>query len=76
MEPLGHVAGTGSSIFGFVTTVGGALFGFFIGQQFDGTVVPLTLGFVSCGIVALLIVVITEQGRLFHPEHPDPPPSA
>ncbi len=72
MEPLGHVAGTGSSIFGFVTTVGGALFGFFIGQQFDGTVVPLTLGFVSCGIVALLIVVITEQGRLFHPVNPEP----
>jgi len=72
MEPLGHVAGTGSSIFGFVTTVGGALIGFGIGQQFDGTVVPLTLGFVTCGLIALLIVLVTEQGRLFHPTHPDP----
>ena len=72
MEPLGHVAGTGSSIFGFVTTVGGALIGFGIGQQFNGTAVPLTLGFVTCGTIALMIVLITEKGRLFHPAHPDP----
>lgn len=72
MEPLGHVAGTASSIFGFVTTVGGALIGFAIGQQFDGTVIPLTLGFVTCGLIALLLVLVTEKGRLFHPVHPDP----
>jgi DHA1 family bicyclomycin/chloramphenicol resistance-like MFS transporter len=72
MEPVGHVAGTGSSIFGFITTVGGALIGFAIGQQFDGTIMPLTTGFVVCGLVALLIVLITEKGRLFHPTHPDP----
>jgi len=72
MEPLGHVAGTGSSIFGFVTTVGGALIGFGIGQQFDGTVIPLTAGFVTCGLIALVIILITEKGRLFHPVHPDP----
>ena len=72
MEPLGHVAGTGSSIFGFVTTVGGALIGFAIGQQFDGTVIPLTAGFVICGLVALVMILITERGRLFEPAHPDP----
>lgn len=72
MEPLGHVAGTGSSIFGFVTTVGGALIGFGIGQQFNGTVIPLTAGFISCGLAALLIVLVTEKGRLFHPAQPDP----
>jgi DHA1 family bicyclomycin/chloramphenicol resistance-like MFS transporter len=31
MEPLGHVAGTASSVQGFVTTVGGATLGFGIG---------------------------------------------
>ena len=72
MEPVGHVAGTGSSIFGFVTTVGGALIGFAIGQQFDGTVIPLTFGFVVCGLMALAIVLVTEGGRLFHPAHADP----
>ena len=67
MEPLGHVAGTASSVQGFVTTVIGALLGFYIGQHFNGTVVPLTLGFALCGLAALVVVLIVEKGRLFHP---------
>jgi DHA1 family bicyclomycin/chloramphenicol resistance-like MFS transporter len=67
MDPLGHVAGTASSVQGFVTTVGGALLGFYIGQHFDGTVVPLTLGFSLCGLAALAIVLVAEKGRLFRP---------
>jgi DHA1 family bicyclomycin/chloramphenicol resistance-like MFS transporter len=67
MEPLGHLAGTASSVQGFVTTVVGALLGFYIGQHFDGTVVPLTLGFALCGIAALATVLVVERGRLFHP---------
>ena len=67
MDPLGHVAGTASSVQGFVTTIGGALLGFFIGQHFDGTVVPITLGFALCGLVALGIVLVAEKGQLFRP---------
>jgi len=67
MDPLGHVAGTASSVQGFVTTVGGALLGFYIGQHFDGTAVPLTLGFSLCGLAALAVVLVTERGRLFTP---------
>jgi len=67
MEPLGHVAGTASSVQGFVTTISGALIGFVIGQHFDGSVVPLTLGFALCGIAALIVVLVTEKGRLFRP---------
>ncbi|HEV2678066.1 MAG TPA: multidrug effflux MFS transporter [Aliidongia sp.] len=67
MEPLGHVAGTASSIQGFVSTVGGALVGFYVGQHFDGTVVPLTLGFALCSTLALVAVLVAERGRLFQP---------
>ncbi len=67
MEPLGHVAGTASSVQGFVSTVGGALVGFYVGQHFDGTVVPLTLGFILCSTLALVVVLVTEKGRLFQP---------
>ena len=66
MEPLGHLAGTAASVQGFITTIGGALFGFWIGQLFDGTVVPLTLGFTGFGLAGLVAVIITEKGRLFH----------
>ena len=65
MEPLGHVAGTASSVQGVVTTVAGALVGFAIGQQFNGSVLPLTLGFFVCGLGAMIIVIITEKGRLY-----------
>jgi DHA1 family bicyclomycin/chloramphenicol resistance-like MFS transporter len=67
MEPLGHIAGTASAVQGFITTFGGALIGFFIGQQFNGTTGPLMLGFAACGVLALLVVLFAERGRLFHP---------
>jgi len=65
MEPLGHVAGTGSSIYGSITIAVGSTLGFVIGQQFDGTAVPLTTGYVLCGLLALGIVAVTERGALF-----------
>jgi DHA1 family bicyclomycin/chloramphenicol resistance-like MFS transporter len=68
MEPVGHVAGTASSVQGFVTTLGGALLGFMIGQQFDGTAAPMLLGFAAFGAGAILIVLLTE-GRLFKAHH-------
>lgn len=65
MEPLGAVAGTASSVFGFIQTVGGALLGGFIGQQFDGTVVPVAAGYLVMGVMALICVLVAEKGRLF-----------
>ncbi|WP_235913811.1 multidrug effflux MFS transporter [Teichococcus coralli] len=67
MEPLGHIAGTASAVQGFITTFGGALIGFFIGQQFDGTTAPLMLGFAACGVLSLCMVLFAEGGRLFRP---------
>jgi DHA1 family bicyclomycin/chloramphenicol resistance-like MFS transporter len=67
MEPLAEVAGTAASVQGFITTVGGALLGFAIGQSFDGSSLPMTTGFAMAGLVALVIVLVTEGGRLFHP---------
>jgi MFS transporter, DHA1 family, multidrug resistance protein len=65
MEPLGHVAGAAASAQGFISMVGGSLIGFFIGQQFNGTLAPITLGYLVCGLIALVIVLIAERGRLF-----------
>ncbi len=67
MDPLGHLAGTAASAQGFITTIGGALFGFWIGQQFNGTVIPLTLGFAGFGLGGFAVALITEKGRLFRP---------
>jgi MFS transporter, DHA1 family, multidrug resistance protein len=69
MEPLGHVAGMASSVQGFVTTMGGALIGAFIGQSFDGTVQPLILGFMTVAVIGLVLVLVVEKGRLFRTTH-------
>ena len=71
MEPLGRVAGTASSLIGLYTTVIGALCGLFIGGAFDGTVLPLALGYLALGAFAAGIVTWTERGRLFVTHHPD-----
>jgi DHA1 family bicyclomycin/chloramphenicol resistance-like MFS transporter len=76
MEPLGHVAGAAASIQGFITTVGGALFGFLIGQLYDGTTVPLTIGFVGFGLAGFLVVLATEKGKLFQAGASAPAPAA
>jgi DHA1 family bicyclomycin/chloramphenicol resistance-like MFS transporter len=70
MEPLGHIAGTAASVQGFISTIGATCIGFFIGQNFDGTLVPLTLGFCVCSLLGLLSVFLAERGRLFQPARP------
>jgi len=65
MEPLGEVAGTASSVFGFLQTVGGAVIGSYTGQHFDGTVGPVATGFLVVGLLTLVGILIAEKGRLF-----------
>ena len=63
MEPHGAIAGTASSITGFLSTAIGAALGWAIGDAFDGTVLPLTLGFAGCAGLSILIVLVAEPGR-------------
>lgn len=65
MEPLGKIAGTASSVFGFLQTTIGAGIGFVIAQQFNGTTIPVAGGFFILGAGALILVLIAEKGRLF-----------
>lgn len=64
MEPLGHVAGMGSSLTGFYGTAAGAVFGWAAGQAFDGTVRPLGVAFALYAVLTLACVLVTERGRL------------
>jgi DHA1 family bicyclomycin/chloramphenicol resistance-like MFS transporter len=65
LEPLGHIAGTASSLFGVVTTTIGTIVGGVVGQAYDGTVVPLSVAFGFGGLFAVFAVLWTERGRLF-----------
>jgi DHA1 family bicyclomycin/chloramphenicol resistance-like MFS transporter len=77
MEPMGHIAGTASSVQGFISTTGGALLGFLVGQQFDGTTLPLGTGFFVFAALAIVCVLLAERGRMFRRvSRPSPGPQA
>lgn len=65
MEPMGHVAGTASSIQGFLTTIGSGLLGYAIGQNFAGSANALIVGSLMYVSAVIIVVVLTEGGRLF-----------
>jgi DHA1 family bicyclomycin/chloramphenicol resistance-like MFS transporter len=65
LEPQGRIAGTASSLVGSVSTLIATVIGYAIGQAYDGTLVPLTTGYIIFGAATLVIIAITEEGRLF-----------
>jgi DHA1 family bicyclomycin/chloramphenicol resistance-like MFS transporter len=72
MEPMGHIAGVASAFQGFVTMVCASLIGLLIGQQFNGTVVPVEAGYLICGALSLVAVLAAEHGKLFRPHQHTP----
>ncbi|MEL6782232.1 MAG: multidrug effflux MFS transporter [Pseudomonadota bacterium] len=65
MEPLGRIAGTASAAYGFATTTVSSLIGWLIGSRYDGSAIPVIWGFFVLGVICLIVVLITEQGKLF-----------
>jgi MFS transporter, DHA1 family, multidrug resistance protein len=65
MTPMGAVAGTASSLIGASQIAGGALLGAGVARFYDGTILPLTLGFLGLGGLALGAVLVAERGQLF-----------
>lgn len=65
MQPFGKTAGVASSFQNFTRTLLSAAIGGAIGLQFDGTTLPLVIGFFFCGIAAFLFILWAENGVLF-----------
>jgi DHA1 family bicyclomycin/chloramphenicol resistance-like MFS transporter len=72
MEHMAPIAGTASSVQGVTGTLGAAILGFLIGQQFDGTATPFVVGTAICTSLGFLLVVLTEPKRLFARIEEDP----
>ena len=69
MQPFGMIAGVASSFQNFARSALSASIGAAIGLQFDGTVMPITAGFLICGIASLTLISWAEKGRLFRRVH-------
>lgn len=56
MQPVGHIAGVGAAINGFVSTIMAVPIATFIGQFVKTTTLPLFIGFFVCGLLSLLLL--------------------
>lgn len=65
LQPFARFAGAASSFQSFLRMAVGALLGGLIGQAFDGSPRPLVFAFLATGLIALILVLYSEQGRLF-----------
>ena len=65
MEPLGHVAGIGSSVVGALSTLISVPFGIYIGLSYNNTVFPLTIGFVAMGFLCYLAILWASKRKSF-----------
>lgn len=61
MDPMGSVAGTASSVIGFISTGFGAALGAVIDRAYNGTVTPLAVGFLISAVVALLLTTWADR---------------
>ena len=61
MEPLGHIAGIGAAVVGSISTFICVPFGILIGRAYNGTVLPLILGFALFGILTLGVMFWVER---------------
>jgi len=68
MQPLGHIAGTGAAIVGATSMLISLVLGTWIGQSYNGTVLPLVIGFAALSACAMLVSWWAEGGA----RQPDP----
>lgn len=63
--PFARIAGAAASVLSFIRLVLGASLGMLIGQAFDGTARPLAFSILAASIGTLVLVLLSERGRLF-----------
>lgn len=61
LQPFGHMAGLATSVISSIQTLSAVIVGVIIGQAYDGTVLPIILGYMLCGMGTLLIFLLTKK---------------
>jgi len=71
MQPIGHIAGIGAAIFGFVATIIAVPLATFIGRFIELTAIPLFVGFAICGALSLLLIQYFKLSNKRSPLDPE-----
>jgi DHA1 family bicyclomycin/chloramphenicol resistance-like MFS transporter len=61
MEPLGHIAGVASAFVTSMSTFISVILGTIVAQSYNGTILPLVIGFSVFGLISLMIMYITNS---------------
>ncbi len=61
MQPIGHIAGIGAAITGFVSTIMAVPISTYIGKFVISTTLPLFIGFLICSILSMGILVYLKM---------------
>jgi DHA1 family bicyclomycin/chloramphenicol resistance-like MFS transporter len=61
MEPMGHIAGIASAIIGSTASVISICLGTLIGQLYNDTVIPMTIGFLVLGSLAVVLLSVARR---------------
>jgi DHA1 family bicyclomycin/chloramphenicol resistance-like MFS transporter len=56
LQPMGHIAGMASSVVGAISTVFGVALAVPVGQAFDGTMMPMTIGVLALSVTGVLLM--------------------
>ena len=66
MQPVGHIAGIGAAINGFVSTIMAVPIANYIGSFVDTTALPLFIGFTVFGFMSLALFLFIKRTRKRH----------
>lgn len=70
MEPMGHVAGVASAVLGAAQMLIGGTLGGIVAYLFDGSLIPLLVGFLGLSVVSLAMVLWAERGEILGRDRP------
>ena len=61
LQPFGHMTGLATSVISAIQTFLGVAVGIIIGQSYNGTILPLVIGFFISGLFAFLLLTTTMR---------------
>lgn len=61
MQPIGHIAGIGAAITGFISTIMAVPISMYIGKFVKDTTLPLFIGFLLCAILSIAILLYLKR---------------
>ena len=64
MEPIGHVAGIGAALSGFLSTLIAVPIAMLIGKFINTTALPMFVGFFACSFLSILIIQYFSKSSL------------